>query len=218
MKNKYIMTESGTTSIDQLPVNPHISSNNSSSIQLSNSGLPEQMTSNMNETQNIKIENYGQQLHGERSANPAIQQTDYGSQLHSVLKDAGVSGTTALPSRDIPQSTLSMQQDEQTKANFVPNKSNDYIGDLLDKERIIKENQRNQNKSDSLDYLYQQLQMPLLVAIIYFLFQLPSVRRQVLSFIPSLFNKDGNPNLYGYIFNSIMFGGLYFGLTKGIRG
>lgn len=226
MENKYIMTESGTTSIDQLPINPQISSNNSSSIQMTNSGLSNNISSNNisstilsnnNETQNIKIENYGQQLNAERSNDSMIKQTDYASQLQSALKEASVSGTTTLPSRDIPQSTLMMQQDEETKVNFVPNKSNDYIGDILDKERIIKENQKNQNKSDNLDYLYEQLQMPLLVSIIYFLFQLPAVRTQIFSFIPSLFNKDGNPNLYGYIFNSIMFGGLYFALIKCIK-
>ena len=213
MKNKYIMAEMGTTSIDQLPVNPQINSNNSQPIQQ----VESMGGQNIDNTQNVKIENYGQQLNAERSIDPAVQQIDYSSQLNSVLKEASSVGATVLPSRDIPQNTLKLQHDETIKANFVPNKSNDYIGDIMDREKVLQENERKQNQSDNLDYMYQQLQLPLLIAIMYFLFQLPAVRKQVLGFLPSLFNKDGNPNLYGYIFNSIMFAGVYYFLTKGIH-
>ena len=214
MKNKYIMTENGTTSIDNLPINPQISSNSTNSIQTTN--LPQQgFSSNNNE--NIKIENYGQQLNAERNNNSNVQPIDYTSELNSTLKDITMQGVTALPSRDIPHNTLPLQQDEHTKPNFVPDKSNDYIGDIIDKQQIIKENTKKQNQFDNLDYIYQELQMPVLVVIIYFLFQLPAVRKQILSFLPSLYNKDGNPKLYGYLFNSIIFGILYFVLTKTIK-
>ena len=206
MKNKYIMSSIGTTEIDQLPVNPQITSNSQ----------PTQQLIENNDNQNIKIENYGQQLNSERNVDKAIQPIDYSAQLNSVLKEASAAGVTVLPSRDIPQNTLSLQQDENTKVNFVPNKSNDYIGDIMDREKILQENERKQNKSDNLDYIYQQLQLPLLVALVYFIFQLPVVRKHVLAFLPSLFNKDGNPNLSGYIFNSTMFGLIYLLLIKGI--
>ena len=41
-------------------------------------------------------------------------------------------------------------------------------------------------------------------------------RFKLFSFLPALFNKDGNPNLYGYVFNSIIFGLLYSLLIKGL--
>jgi hypothetical protein len=205
------MSSIGTTSIDQLPVNSQ-NNNNSQPIQ-----QHVESNNNLDNSQNIKIENYGQQLNAERNADSAVQQIDYSSQLNSALKEASAVGATVLPSRDIPQNTLQMQQDENTKVNHVPNTSNDYIGNILDREKILQENERKQNQSDNLDYIYQQIQLPLLVAVIYFVFQLPSVRRQVLGFLPSLFNIDGNPNLYGYVFNSVMFGSLYYFLTKGIH-
>ena len=217
MKNKYIMENNGTTSIDQLPINSQISSNNNSPVQLSITGLPQQQPSNLGESQNVKIENYGQQLNNERSIDTATQHIDYSTQLTSVLKEASMSGATVLPSRDIPQNTLPMQHDEQIKPNYVPDKGNDYIGDILEKEQIIKNNTKQQNQSDNLDYIYQQFQLPILVAIIYFIFQLPSFRKYIFSFLPKLFNSDGNPNLYGYVFNSVLFGALYYGLTKGLR-
>ena len=86
----------------------------------------------------------------------------------------------------------------------------------MDREKILQENTMKQNRSDNIDYLYENLQLPVLVSVIYFLFQLPAVRKNVLSFLPSLFNKDGNPNLSGYIFNSIMFGVAYMSLTRSI--
>lgn len=206
------MAEIGTTSIDQLPVN--VNQNNSSPPvqQNNNTGLAE--------TQNIKIENYGQQLNNERqnSMQQGGQPMNFDPDMNTILKDAASVGATNLPSRDIPLNTTQIQHDQEIKANYVPNnESNDYIGNILDREKIIKENTIKQNKSDNMDYIYQQLQLPFLVGVMYFLFQLPAVRKHVLSFLPSLFNTDGNPNLYGYIFNSVMFGLLYSFLIKGIQ-
>jgi hypothetical protein len=201
----------GATSIDQLPVNTQAASTSSS---------PAQPISppNSNNAQNIKIENYGQQLNAERSNESApVAPIDYNAQLHSVLKEASASGATVLPSRDIPQNTLPIQHDQEIKPNFVPKQDNDYIGNILDRERVIQENKKKQNKSDNMDYIYQQLQLPLLVGLMYFIYQLPAVRKYVLVFLPTLFNKDGNPNLSGYLFNSVVFALLYTLLIKGIE-
>ena len=197
---------SGTTSLEQLPV---ASQSNTSTIPVQQPAL--------GNSENVKIDNYGQQLNNERSVDQMAQPIDYSSQLTSALKDAAASGATVLPSRDIPQNTLPSQQDEETKPNFVPKEAtNDYIGNILDKERDIQENQRKLNQSDNMDYIYQQLQVPLLVGIIYFLFQLPIVRKRMFVFLPNLFNTDGNPNLSGYLFNSVMFALFYALLLKGI--
>jgi ATP-dependent Zn protease len=164
--------------------------------------------------ENIKIENYGQQLNAERQN---IQVSAQNVDFHSSLKDVATGGATSLPSRDIPQNTLQRQSDQEVKPNYIPNnEEDDYIGNILDREKILQENTRKQNQNDNMDYLYENLQMPVLVAIVYFIFQLPAVRKNVLSFLPSLFNKDGNPNLSGYVFNSAMFGIAYIFLTKGI--
>jgi hypothetical protein len=204
---------SGTTSIDQLPINPQ-STTPAAPIQPTAPEQPAPMSS-----ENIKIENYGQQLEVERKTDGAAQlpPIDYGAQLTSVLKEAAASGATVLPSRDIPQQTISRQQDINVKPDYVPSsETNDYIGDILNKERIIQDNQKKLNQADNMDYIYQNLQLPVLVGVIYFLFQLPVVRKNLLTFLPNLFNKDGNPKLSGYVFNSIMFASLYTLLVKGM--
>ena len=221
---------SDTTQIDQLP-------NNTKNVPVQNvpvqnvpvqnvpvQNVPEniqnrsqQVLSEQSNNENIKIENYGQQLNLERQNNNSSQipPINYTSELTSVLKDAQLSGATLLPSRDIPQQTLPLQNDPQIQADYIPDsKNNDYIGNILDKEKIILEQRQRQNHSDNLDYIYEQLKLPILVGILYFLFQLPIIRKNLLTFLPNLFNKDGMPKLSGYIFNSVIFAIIYLLLVK----
>ena len=208
------MSNIGTTSLDQLPIGQQ---GGYSPVQQQQQ-QQQQQQHNVGDSQNIKIENYGQQLNAERGGGNDLKNIDYTAQLSLSLREASAAGATVLPSRDIPQSTLQMQHDDAVKPNFIPvsnnNTSNDYIGSILDRERMIQENNKRQNQSDNIDYIYQQIQIPIIVGIIYFLFQLPIFRKQILSFLPSLFNKDGNPKLAGYIFNSVMFASLYAFIIK----
>ena len=102
-------------------------------------------------------------------------------------------------------------------SNGVPINNNDYIGNIIDRERMIKENNKKENAKDNMDYIFESLQIPVLLSIMYFIFQLPAVRKNLLTFLPALFNKDGNPNLYGYLFNSIIFGLSYFGIQNALN-
>lgn len=206
---------SGTTQIDQLPS----TQSNPAENPVQNSLPPQAPPISDNNSENIKVQNYGQQLNAEREQNGSqVAPIDYTSQLSSALKEAQASGATVLPSRDIPQQTLSMQQDYQTKPDYVPtSETNDYIGNILNKEKIILEQKQKQNHADNLEYIYQSLQLPILIGIMYFLFQLPFIRKNLLTFLPNLFNKDGSPKLSGYIFNSVVFASLYTLLVKGLH-
>jgi hypothetical protein len=196
----------GTTNINELP--PAESNMLDNPIQ-NNIYKPPIYNSEIN-TENIKVENYGEHLNSERQVASQLPLIDYTSQLTSSLRDAKASGATVLPSRDIPQHTLPIQQDYQTKANYVPEvETNDYIGNILNKEKSILQQKQKQNYDDNLDYIYQNIQIPFLICILYFLFQLPFIRKNLLTFLPNLFNSDGNPKLSGYIFNSVVFALLY---------
>ena len=194
----------GATAIDSLPLNNESKSDEPS--------LP-----NLENTENIKIENYGQQLNEERKKDIMTQSINYNTDLNSVLKEANAAGATVLPSRDIPQNTLPIQSDKDVIQNQIPVNNNDYIGNILDRERMIKENNAKENAKDNVDYIFESIQIPVLLSIMYFIFQLPAVRKNIFTFLPALFNKDGNPNLYGYLFNSIIFGLSYFGLQNALN-
>jgi hypothetical protein len=141
------------------------------------------------------------------------------NQFVSGLQQASAAGLTVLPSRDIPQTQSHLTQDQHMQPNYVPQEqyNTDYITEHQTNEDIIRKYNNKEQQATNLDDFYSTIQTPVLIAILYFLFQLPVVRKNVFKFLPSLFSKDGNPNLSGYVVNSAIFAALYFSLTKGIR-
>jgi hypothetical protein len=135
------------------------------------------------------------------------------NQIISGLQQAG--SATNLPSRDIPQNTETIITDAQVQPNYIPQASNkDYITEHEENDDIVNNYASKEKMSTSLDNLYDEIQLPLLIAILYFLFQLPIFKRMIFIYLPSLCSNDGNINIYGYVFNSILFGILYFFLVK----
>jgi len=151
---------------------------------------------------------------GPSSGGVSLDQTTI-QQIVNGLQQASSTGATQLPSRDIPRNTESIMHDPQVQQNYIPPAStNDYITEEEDNEDIINNYNKNEKNSDSLDQLYNEIQVPLLIAVLYFLFQLPIFKRYLYRFFPVLFSKDGNVNLYGFIFTSAFFGMLYYLLSK----
>ncbi len=144
----------------------------------------------------------------------AINEQKLMNEMVTGIQQASANGATGLPSRDIPTNTVHFA-DEHVKPNYVPqNEQNDYIQNTDTEQDILIRRSRNQNSRDSLEILYDEFQIPIIIALLYFIFQLPVVRSKVLSMLPSLFNKDGNPNLTGYIINSTFFGISYYVISK----
>lgn len=136
------------------------------------------------------------------------------NEVVSGIQQASANGATGLPSRDIPTNTVHFS-DEQIQPNYVPQKEqNDYIQDTDTEHEILARRMKSQNSRDSMEILYDEFQIPILIGILYFIFQLPVVRSKMLVLIPSLFNNDGNPNLTGYLLNSLFFGVLYYIISK----
>jgi hypothetical protein len=147
------------------------------------------------------------------------QQQNVMNELVNGLQRASASGLTNLPSRDIPINTAGMMNDAQVKPNYVPNnyrkEEDDYIGQHEDEEETNEARYNNHVASvDSMENIYKLIQVPLLVGILYFAFQLPVFRKYMLKYIPSVFNTDGNYNIRGLVFVSALFGAGYFGLTR----
>lgn len=141
------------------------------------------------------------------------------NQIVNGLQQASSTGATLLPSRDIPQNTQSITNDPNIQANYIPQpllKQKDYINEYENNESIIEKYNKKEKKQDFLDDFYQEFQTPLLLAILYFLFQLPIIRKQIFYYLPFLFYKDGNFNINGFIFTSVMFGFYYYLLNKSI--
>ena len=173
------------------------------------------------EVNNIKVDNPAQALQQTRDNDPALMQKNM-NQFISGIQQASAAGMTALPSRDIPQNQDHLVQDQQIKANFIPQPNEnsaggDYISNYKTSDDIIRENMRREKKTDSLDAVYNEFQGPILIAVLFFLFQLPIIRKNMFKFLPMLFSKDGNYNISGYVSNSVLFGLAYYVMTKTIN-
>jgi hypothetical protein len=70
---------------------------------------------------------------------------------------------------------------------------------------------------NSLDTIYDEIQTPLLISILYFLFQLPIMKKTLFKYIPLLCHNDGNYNLYGLLFSSVTFGLVFVSLSKTMK-
>ena len=137
------------------------------------------------------------------------------NKLISGIQQASMTGQTELPSRDIPQMTSQYTQDSQIKPNYIPNQErNDYINNDMTSDDIIRQNVRKYNKSDSLDVIYDELQMPILMGILFFIFQLPFFRKHLMRILPSIFNNDGNYTLKGLMVTSSLFASSFYTLKK----
>lgn len=144
-------------------------------------------------------------------ANIRLETREMPNFVNEVQK-AAETGALHLPSRDIPQTHNHITQDEQSTANYVPPAPEPYIQEREKQVRFADSEPVNQ-----FDELCDRLQEPILIGILYFIFQLPAVRTSLFKLMPPLFHTDGNSNMAGYLFNSVLFAGAYYGVMYAIE-
>ena len=217
---------SDTTSIDDLPT----ASGQNSSTQNQNVVIQKTEPGSMSYSPNVpdlgpsnhqQQQQYPQQQNQGPPLNPNQQPNQkLMNELVSGVQRASMTGMTALPSRDIPRDTGGMMQDPQVQPTYVPQPQRhvDYIQDHETSstlERVMHQNTRGSNRVDTLETFYEEIQSPLMLAILYFAFQLPAVKRYMFRYLPSaLFSADGNANLTGLIVTSAMFGLSFYTMQK----
>jgi len=118
-----------------------------------------------------------------------------------------------LPSRDIPMNTLEFQHDAEIQANYIPRPklTSDYIRDY---EQDVGNRRATPRKVtlQTADEWYERLQIPILVGLLFFIFQMPvfnTFLRKNFTFL-ALYNEDGNFNIVGLVFKSVLFGGIFY--------
>ena len=134
-------------------------------------------------------------------------------QIVQGLQQAG--GSTLMPNREIPTNNSHITQDEAIKPNFIPKTQNEnYIEEENTMDSLIQQNKNKNVEQDRLDLMYEELQIPLLVMILFFFFQLPIFQKTLVKYAPSLFSRDGNPTFSGYFVKTLMFGVTFYVITK----
>jgi len=154
-----------------------------------------------------------------------MDQGTFGSGTGSLGGTSGFSGEPQYPSlppmpnRGIPQDTTAFQNDEYMIPNHVPNTklTNDYLRDYETRlEKMSEEHQKQKHREDLVVSTYDEFQTPILIGVMFFLFQLPIINMLIFKYLGFLkiHNEDGNMNLYGIMLKSMMFGLFYFGFIK----
>ena len=180
--------------------------------------LPTDPVGGGNVSNNIVIsasENANQQL-SQSGGGLSLDQSTI-SQIVNSLQQASISGATQLSSRDIPMNTNNIAADPQVQPNYVPpppQNQDDYIKSYEQTSDMVDRYNTNLNRQNSLDDMYNEIQTPLLLSVLYFLFQLPFFRKFLYSYFPILFSNDGNLNINGFMFSSVLFGLIFYGLNK----
>jgi len=127
-----------------------------------------------------------------------------------------------LPSRDIPMDQTSYQQDEEIQANYIPKPklTGDYIKEYeIASEKIIQQHEKNKQTTEVMDAALSDFQIPLFVALLFFLFNMPFFNTLMFTYLKVLpiFHADGNLNFYGILFKSTLFGILFWLFQRSIR-
>jgi len=151
---------------------------------------------------------------------PTTLSKDDVNKIISGLQQASQSNLTALPSRDIPMDNTPLTMDEQSSnPNYVPRPQyqEDYIQNNERFDTMIKKQQEEDKKERASEELFEKMQIPLLVSLLFLIFQMPFVRKHLFHYIPSLFLKDGNLSFGGMIFKSLLFGIVYYGSIMGMN-
>ena len=121
--------------------------------------------------------------------------------------------------RGIHADTTAFQQDEFMIPNHIPSVklTTDYLKEHEEKMKTLaSEHKKEQYQKDLIENAYAEFQTPILIGVLFFLFQMPFINQFLfknLSFL-KIFGEDGNLNLYGLIFKSTLFGLVYFGFIR----
>jgi len=196
------MSEINTTSINDLPTDPAAGGSVGGNVNL--------VISEASSTNNSYVPQAGPPSNSQFSLDQGTI-----SQIVNGLQQASLAGATSLPSRDIPLHTEQLTNDVQTKPNYVPEpQMRDYINES---DQDINNYYRNERTQNSLDSIYDELQAPLLLAVLYFLFQLPFFKKLIFKYLSFLCHSDGNYNFNGLIFTCALFGFIYYSLSRTVK-
>jgi hypothetical protein len=126
-----------------------------------------------------------------------------------------------LPSRDIPMNPTGLTQDVEIRANYVPPAPATTISDYVKEyeEKKDAKNRKYQQKkhlAEVADDIFSELQIPICIAILFFVFQMPIINtflHKYFSFL-MIYHEDGNFNTYGLLLKSMIFGATYYSISK----
>jgi hypothetical protein len=109
--------------------------------------------------------------------------------------------STQLQQRDVPKMTLEHTLDTETRVHHIPEQPK-----YIEEQSVI-------NNAFSLPLL-DLTRIPIIISLLYFVFQLHLVEGVMMKVVPMLFKSDGSMTATGTVIKSVMFGAAYFAITQ----
>jgi len=185
----------GTTNLNDLP-------NVNETVQEQNI----QMDTREKNNENVVVENKAQELEEQRNKDL--------NQFVAGIQKASKTGSLSLPSRDIPIDETRVTSDEQVQPNHIPKQNvSDYITEHQTTEEIIRQHANKEKQDETFDKLFDELSIPILVAILYFIFQLPVVKEFFLKTFATFYTSAGDMKLQAFVLHSVSFGAAFYVLN-----
>lgn len=193
--------------------------------------VPSQQPSEHNPTASISVPQQIQSV--QESAHHQSQQSSSSSTLddktvHMLingLQQASKTNVTSFPIRDVPPSTVQMTTDPFQQPNYIPSapeSKQSYINSENERAYIessygtssIKQPTIQHEEDDQLSWAFSEFGAPLVIVVLYVLFQSPIVKQAVMQAIPLLSNTDMNFNIYGTVCMGSLIACAYYLIIK----
>jgi hypothetical protein len=188
---------SDTTNIDDLP------SNDQPGSELNN--------------QPVQPQQYQAPNSNNQGGPPAMLSPEDINKIVSGIQEASKQNQTGLPVRDIPMVSSNISQDPNVNPNYIPGEnSGDYIQNQMSQQQLHNNIQQKSQEELRENDIFEQYKTPIIISILFLLFQMPMIDKKLYKFIPSLFSPEKALTFNGFIVKAVIFGGLYFGIIKGI--
>jgi len=107
-----------------------------------------------------------------------------------------------LPSRDVPRETISHVTDPQVTQSYVPPRDPDYI-----------DRQMPELKQSKIEKLLEEFRIPIMVGVVYLLFEMPMTQSLLLRTAPTLLADSST----GLLFKSVAFAGAFYAVSMGLE-
>lgn len=125
-------------------------------------------------------------------------------QIHQAMRP----GDGMLSSRDIP---MHQAPDNQARPNYVPEQNTDnYIQDEDTPDIPF----QIRDKDDVFESVLEKAHVPVILALLYFIMNLPILNEKLFKIVPKLFEKEGELSVLGMMVKALLFGSCYLVIQK----
>jgi len=116
-----------------------------------------------------------------------------------------------IPCRGVESDPTRFSHDAEIQPSYLPptKLTTDYLKDFeLETSKLAIDYQKNKHRSEHLENIWGEMQIPILLGVLFFLFQMPYWNLLMFRYFKflGLFGEDGNMNIYGIFIKSVMFG------------